>query len=126
MSVAGGGGSVRRGGGGLVAAGGLKEGAGANDLYVFAAATSNLSQITNTPADEHLNDISVTPDGNVRVVWDALDSDFNIYAYTFNLPVGAFNLGAIAPLTISSGASGSTNANVNPLNVFISSLHLRL
>ncbi len=66
----------------------------------------------------------MTPDGKVRVVWDELDSDFNIYAYTFNLPVGDFNLGAIAPLTISAGGSGSTNANVNPLNGFSSSVSL--
>src|SRR5260370_37022987 len=82
--------------------------------------------MTTPPADEHLNDISVTPDGKVRVVWDELDSDFNIYAYTFNLPVGDFNLGAIAPLTISAGGSGSTNANVNPRNGFSSSVSLRV
>jgi hypothetical protein len=66
----------------------------------------------------------VTPDGKVRVVWDELDSDFNIYAYTFNLPVGDFSLGAIAPMTISAGGSGSTNVNVNPLNGFSSAVSL--
>src|SRR5260370_36351192 len=71
-----------------------------------------------------LNDISVTPDGKVRVVWQVYENDFNVYAYTFNLPVGDFNLSAIAPLTISAGGSGSTNIAVNPVNGFSSTVSL--
>jgi hypothetical protein len=72
-----------------------------------------------------LNDISVTPDGKVRVVWQQQENgQANLYAYTFNLPVGDFNLGAIAPLAIAAGGSGSTNVSVNPVNGFSSVVNL--
>jgi hypothetical protein len=64
--------------------------------------------------DNELSDISVTADGKVRVVWQVEQADLNVYAYTFKLPVGDFNLSAISPMTISAGGSGSTNVMVNP------------
>ena len=73
-----------------------------------------------------LNDISVTPDGNVRVVWQEFDANanqFNVYAYVFNLQ-GDFNFGAISPLTIAAGASASANVTVDPLNGFSGTVNL--
>jgi len=106
----------------------LAPGAPKHDIYVLDLSALNLYQITNTPsADEELNDISIAPNGNVNVVWTAQDSNtlkLNVYAYTFNLPVGDFNLGAISPLTIAAGGSGSANAAVSPVNGFSSAVNL--
>jgi hypothetical protein len=106
----------------------LAPGAPNHDLYVLDLSTLNLYQITNTPsADEELNDISIAPNGNVNVAWTVHDPNtgkFNVYAYTFNLPVGDFNFGAISPLTIAAGGSGSTNVAVNPVNGFSSAVSL--
>jgi hypothetical protein len=69
-----------------------------------------------------ISDISVTPDGKVRVVWQV--GLTSVYAYTFNRPVGDFNLGPISPMVISAGGSGSTSLTVNPLNGFSSAVSL--
>lgn len=54
------------------------------DLYVYDLSTKILHRLTDTPAlDETLNDISVLPDGTVRVVWSVPEQDFNVYALTF-------------------------------------------
>jgi hypothetical protein len=97
---------------------------GNHDIAVYDTASNLLYKLTNTPGDKTLNDISVTPDGKVRVVWQILEADWNVYAYTFNRPVGDFNLGAISPMTIAAGASGSTNVAVNPVNGFSSAVNL--
>jgi hypothetical protein len=81
----------------------------------------------NDTNDTDLNDVSVTPDGKVRVVWQERPfngGQWNLIAYTFNLPVGDFNLGAISPLTIAAGGSGSTNVSVNAVNGFSSAVSL--
>jgi hypothetical protein len=113
----------------LVSFAGLAPGAPNHDLYVLDLSTLNLYQITNTPsADEQLNDISIAPNGNVNVAWQWVDptntGQYNVYAYTFSLPVGDFNLGAISPLTIAAGGSGSTNVAANPVNGFSSAVNL--
>lgn len=67
---------------------------GEADLYVVELTTNRIFQITNTPGvRETLNDITVLPSGEVRVVWEAdtedpdtLALDANIYAATFSLP----------------------------------------
>jgi hypothetical protein len=42
------------------------------DIYVYDLATNRLFQITNTPLlNEQLNDITVLPDGSVRLVWSS-------------------------------------------------------
>lgn len=45
------------------------------DVFVYVIATNTLLRVTDTPTvDEVLNDISLLPNGDVRVVW-AADSD---------------------------------------------------
>lgn len=64
----------------------------ATDLFVYQIATNTLYRVTDTPTThETLNDITVLPNGDVRVVWaandDAAGPNFNnIYARTFSLP----------------------------------------
>jgi len=61
------------------------------DIYIYVIATNTLYQVTNTPGiNESLNDISVLPDGQVRIVWAADDGGAgtqNIYASTFTVPL---------------------------------------
>ncbi len=61
------------------------------DIYIYVIATNTLYQVTNTPSvNESLNDISVLPNGQVRIVWAADDgsaSTQNIYASTFSVPL---------------------------------------
>lgn len=61
------------------------------DIYLYVIATNTLYQVTNTPlVDEVLNDISVLPDGRVRVVWASnSDSDGrdSVFAHTFSVPL---------------------------------------
>ena len=61
------------------------------DIYIYVIATNTLYQVTNTAGiNESLNDISVLPNGQVRIVWAADDgaaSTQNIYASTFSVPL---------------------------------------
>ena len=61
------------------------------DIFIYVIATNTLYQVTNTPGtNESLNDISVLPNGQVRIVWAADDgaaSTQNIYASTFTVPL---------------------------------------
>jgi len=65
-----------------------------SDLFVYQPWTNTVFRVTDTPLiDETLNDITVLPNGNVRVVWAADDDASqafarNIYARTFSLPSG--------------------------------------
>ena len=73
------------------------------DLYVYDTTANRLYRITNTPlANEQLNDITVLPDGRVRVVWstdeDAYDQR-NVRAATFTLPAGDVTPPVIDPLS---------------------------
>jgi hypothetical protein len=115
--------------GGMIAFAYEPPGAFLYDLDIYNPATNVLYNLTKdvTPGDttdKEVNDISVTPDGKVRIVWqeaaDSLGASFQVYAYTFNLPVGDFSLGPISPMVISAGGSGSTSVTVNPLNGFSS------
>jgi Tol biopolymer transport system component len=57
------------------------------DIFVYVIATNALYQITSTPTiDDRLSDVSVLPNGDIRVVWaanDGLNGNFNVYATTF-------------------------------------------
>jgi hypothetical protein len=61
-----------------------------SDLYLYVIATNMLYQVTNTPGvNEMLTNVSVLPDGEIRLVWaadDGPDGDQNIYGATFRLP----------------------------------------
>jgi Tol biopolymer transport system component len=57
------------------------------DVYIYDTATDTLYQLTDTTADESLSDISASPSGLVRVVYqDRVDGTFNVYARSFTLP----------------------------------------
>jgi hypothetical protein len=62
------------------------------DIFVYVIATNTLYQVTTEATSDHqLSDVSVLPNGDVRVVWSANDGgagDYNIYARTFTLPLG--------------------------------------
>lgn len=59
------------------------------DVFVYDITTNRLFQITNTPLiTEQLNDITVLPDGRIRVVWTTDEDGFdqrNVKAATFTL-----------------------------------------
>lgn len=61
------------------------------DIFVYVIATNMLYRVTDTPTvEESLNDVSVLPNGAVRVVWAADDDvagNHNIYARTFTVPL---------------------------------------
>jgi len=67
----------------------------AADLYVYQISTNTVFRITDTPLiDESLSDLTVLPNGDVRVVWAADDDSseafaHNIYARTFTLPISS-------------------------------------
>jgi hypothetical protein len=57
------------------------------DIYLYDLITTTLYRLTNTPViDEVLNDISVVG-SQIRVVWSVLETDHNVYAVTYALPV---------------------------------------
>jgi uncharacterized protein (TIGR03382 family) len=59
----------------------------AADLYVYEVATNRLFRVTNTAADETLNDVYVLPDGKVRMVWTSGSAfDRDVHGATFELP----------------------------------------
>jgi hypothetical protein len=67
-----------------------------SDLYLYVIATNMLYQVTNTPGvDEMLTNVSVLPDGEIRLVWaadDGPDGEQNIYGATFRLPPNCLSL----------------------------------
>lgn len=76
---------------GVVAFASMAVGAFTADLFIYEVSTNRLFRVTDTSAfDELLNDITVLPNGGVRVVWTSppdYSSDSDIYARTFTLPV---------------------------------------
>lgn len=64
------------------------------DIYVNVIATNTLFRVTDTPTvNDSLNDLSVLPNGAVRVVWaaddDVVPGSHNIYARTFTVPLSS-------------------------------------
>jgi hypothetical protein len=77
------------------------------DLFVYVIATNTVYRVTNTPTvDETLNDVTVLPSGQVRLVWAADDDAepglHNVYARTFTVPLTTDT----APPTIACGSAG--------------------
>lgn len=69
------------------------DGALASDIFLYDLATNTLYQLTSTDTiNETLNDVTVLPSGEVRIVWNANDDpdgvSRNIYSATFSLPAG--------------------------------------
>ena len=59
----------------------------AAELFLYQVATNRLFRITNTPADDSLNDLDVLADGRVRLVWSAGDlGQRDVYGATVELP----------------------------------------
>jgi hypothetical protein len=77
---------------GVVAFEGEVPGDSATELFVYHIATNKLYRITSTQGlGEELNDVSVLPDGRVRIVWDSgVSPERNVYGATFELPCDAF------------------------------------
>lgn len=78
--------------GGMIAFAYDATGSGSHQIVLYNVAANVLYKVTEDEfpggADKTLNDISVTPDGKVRIVWQQEEnSQANVYAYTFNLPV---------------------------------------
>ena len=75
---------------GIVAFESTAVGSSSADLFIYEVSTNRLFRLTDTPLlDEQLNDVTVLPDGSIRVVWAAhpdTSSDNDIYAQTFSLP----------------------------------------
>jgi hypothetical protein len=84
------------------------------DIFLYVIATNTLWQVTNTPGvDETLNDVTVLPNGQVRIVWAANDGaqgEQNIYATTFSLPPSCrqvvLDASVTMPISIKSTLSG--------------------
>ena len=60
-----------------------------SDIYLYEIATNRIFQITDTPnLNESLNDVTVLPNGDVRLVWDSDDEIIahNVYGATITVP----------------------------------------
>ena len=72
---------------GIIAFESIAVGDTAADMYLYQVATNRLFRVTSTPSDESLNDISVLPDGRIRLVWSSGDiGDRDVYGATIELP----------------------------------------
>ncbi len=92
------------------------------DIFVYVIDTNTLYQVTSTPTiDDRLNDVSVLPNGDIRVVWspnDGLLGDRNVYATTFTptrSPQQQLSdlAGAISSFNLAGGTANSLLAKVN-------------
>ncbi len=58
------------------------------DLMMYDLRTSTYYQLTQTPGNESLSDLSMGPDGVVRVVWAVRSNgEYDIHALVFRLPI---------------------------------------
>jgi hypothetical protein len=79
------------------------------DVYAYDIATGTLYRINSDPVDETLNDVWVSADRRVEVVWTTAEADFNVDGVTFQLPP----LPASLTLTPAGGSQATgTNATV--------------
>lgn len=84
-------------------------GSTSSDLFVVELTTNRIFQITDTPdVNESLNDVTVLPNGQIRVVWQATEPGnllaFDVFGATFALPPPA---GTCTPRSISLDAKRS-------------------
>jgi len=116
LNLQGGKGSTPSINGGLIAFSYLAANASNHEIALYDAANNVLYNLTadigaQPGADKELNDISVTADGQVRIVWQAPQTDYNIYAYTFSVTAPRYALTDLGPMNISAAPSGPTGLN---------------
>jgi hypothetical protein len=91
------------------------------DLFVYVLATNTLFRVTNSPTtDESLSDVSLLPNGAVRVVWAANDGsagEHNIYARTFTVPLtpSRFTATVQQPINVDGSSVFRASRGVIPL-----------
>lgn len=56
------------------------------DVWLWDIAANTRYRLTDTPEDETLNDVSVSPERQVTVVWTKSELDDNVYGVWFTLP----------------------------------------
>jgi hypothetical protein len=81
------------------------------DIYVYDITTNLLYRMTDTPSvTEQLNDITVLPDGRIRVVWASDEDGFD----QRNIKSATFSLGTpdVSPPTITPHANLTVNATM--------------
>ena len=91
-----------------------------SDIFVYDITTNLLYQITDTLlVTEQLNDITVLPDGRIRVVWGSDEDGFdhrNVHAATFSLysPTDLLQqlIDKVAELDLRRGIANSLNAKL--------------
>ncbi|HYO53765.1 hypothetical protein [Archangium sp.] len=80
------------------------------DIVLYDLRTQTYYRLTETPESETLSDISMEPDGLVRVVWTVRQNgDLNVYAYVFRLP------GSCTPPPVKDAASVCASPGARPL-----------
>jgi hypothetical protein len=93
------------------------------DDYVYSLANQTLYRVTNTLTDETLSDISVTSDGTARVIWNTLESDYNVYGFIFQAPAAltanVTNVGATEGSLFSSTVATGTYSGAGTLSASI-------
>ena len=86
----------------------------AADIFAYDISTNRLFQITNTPlVNEQLNDITVLPDGSIRIVWasdEAGPDQRHIKSATFQLPPAVSTLALHAPASVTVNATSPSGA----------------
>ena len=83
-----------------------------SNIFVYSIATQTSYQITNTPGTNNtLDDISVTPDGQARVVWEAQTGPpTQVDGFIFPVPQAAQAISFTAPATGIAGGSATLTA----------------
>ncbi len=56
------------------------------DIVLFDLRTQTLYRLTETPQSEALNDVSVSRDGVVHVVWSVPENGYDVFSFSFRLP----------------------------------------
>jgi Tol biopolymer transport system component len=96
--------------GGLISFEGALSG-GTSEIYAYSIATQATYQITNTAgASNTLDDISVTPDGQARVVWEAQASPDQVDGFVFQVPQASQAISFTAPAAGIAGGSATLSA----------------
>jgi hypothetical protein len=84
------------------------------DIFAYDISTNRLFQITDTPlVNEQLSDITVLPDGSVRIVWASDESapdQRHVKGATFQLPPAVSTLALLAPASVTVNATGPSGA----------------